>query len=227
MSWITTAAKISLLATISFSADTAAVDQEPIYLDVEMQNRCGFALTLADTIDGVSCSGDRQLTDAYRAMSIGYFVNQFEHNDFARQISLVITNHPLEKLVGSGAKGILKRDEDTGEAISGEELHLTEQLVKDLCAKSMRQVQVEKIAANNWRGYLWRRSSRLKKSDLVRDCPNDAIDKECFLLIIGNTTVTLYSDLICLPRNGKKTDPAEFDVGDFMKMIYSITFDSQ
>ncbi|WP_420104906.1 hypothetical protein [Herbaspirillum huttiense] len=139
MSWIITASKISLLAAISFSADTAAVYQETIYLDVEMQNRCGFALTLADTIDGVNCRGDRQLTDAY----------------------------------------------------------------------------------------LWRRSSRLKKSDLVRDCPYDAIDKECFLLIIGNTTVTLYSDLICLPRNGKKTDPAEFDVGDFMKMIYSITFDSQ
>ncbi|WP_413458590.1 hypothetical protein [Herbaspirillum huttiense] len=227
MSRIITAAKISLLAAISFSAGAAAVDQEPIYLDVEMQNRCGFAITLADTIDGVSCSGDRQLTDAYRAMSISYFVNQFEHNDFARQITLGITNRSLEKLVGPGAKGKLKRNDDTGESIPGEELHLTEQLVTDLCAKSMRQIQVEKIAANNWRGYLWRRSSRLKKSDLVRDCPYDAIDKECFLLIIGNATVTLYSDLICLPRNGKKTDPAEFDVGDFMKMIYSITFDSQ
>lgn len=196
-------------------------------IDAVSEKNCSLKILIPIAVDSVDC-GTRLHSDGYTILSISYFLRQFLHKDFDRSIEGIIRKTSLENYLAKGASGqLIPLGHETVEASSLQLIPLLSQAsMQELCGARRRTGQARGIAANNWTGYLWTVGSRLKHADLAGQCMASDVSEVCFIAIIGNNSRVLHFSPICLPRNGKKTYPNEFDFDDFMKMIYSIRFDT-
>jgi len=196
-------------------------------IEVVSERNCGLKMLIPATVESVDC-GAHLHENEYTTLSIGYLLRQFEHNDFDRTIEGIIRKISLDDYFAKGAAGQLTpNDHDSAEPHRPHRYPaLTQSSMREVCTKPNAAGQMRRIAGDNWSGYLWVRESRLKHADLGNLCMASDISEACFIAIIGNSSRILHFSPICLPRNGKKTYPSEFDFEDFLKMIHSIRFNT-
>ncbi|MCO4858508.1 hypothetical protein MKD49_18610 [Herbaspirillum sp. WGmk3] len=200
-------------------------DRPPRTLSTSGEKRCRLNMVIPEAAYSIACSGDlREEEDAL--VTVTYFRNQFVHNGFARYIEAIVSNDSLDEYLRNGASGDVLPIGSRTNASPSPLPDLTEKHIARLCAKTKHDIAIKVIEANGWRGYVWQPVRRIKRKQMDDGCPGLSESTICFTAILGNETTVLHFSDVCIFRNGKKTDPAEFDADDFMKMIYSITFDT-